>query len=202
MRAARPGESPEQAWDRFMREWRDLQLSPFFPIWTSASANEILSALYERVVIGSDWTRARPVTGGVERRADVSDVERAARVDGDRHDVEAAAYAVEPSPLEVVLGQACQPSLLVPGDGGRRRFVPSGTATLDLDEDDHVVFTAHEIDLALGEPNVPLDHREAGALECARRFRFRRLSESPSSVRHSARFAPPCPPDNVQSFGQ
>ena len=31
MRAARPGESPEQAWDRFMREWRELQLSPFFP---------------------------------------------------------------------------------------------------------------------------------------------------------------------------
>jgi hypothetical protein len=49
MRAARPGESPEQAWDRFMREWRELQLSPFFPIWTSASASEILSALYERV---------------------------------------------------------------------------------------------------------------------------------------------------------
>ena len=49
MRAARPGESPEQVWDRFMREWRELQLSPFFPIWTSASANEILSALYERV---------------------------------------------------------------------------------------------------------------------------------------------------------
>jgi hypothetical protein len=52
MRAARPGESSEQAWDRFMREWRELQLSPFFPIWTSASANEILSALYERVTIG------------------------------------------------------------------------------------------------------------------------------------------------------
>jgi hypothetical protein len=52
MRAARPGESPEQTWDRFMREWRDLQLSPFFPIWTSASADEILSRLYERVVVG------------------------------------------------------------------------------------------------------------------------------------------------------
>ena len=35
-----------------MREWRELQLSPFFPIWTSAAANEILSALYERAVIG------------------------------------------------------------------------------------------------------------------------------------------------------
>jgi hypothetical protein len=49
MRAPRPGETKEQTWDRFMREWRELQLSPFFPIWTSASANEILSALYERV---------------------------------------------------------------------------------------------------------------------------------------------------------
>jgi hypothetical protein len=52
MRAPRPGETAEQTWDRFMREWRDLQLSPFFPIWTSASANEILSALYERITIG------------------------------------------------------------------------------------------------------------------------------------------------------
>jgi len=53
VRAPRAGESPEQTWDRFMREWRELQLSPFFPIWTSASASEILSALYERVTIGS-----------------------------------------------------------------------------------------------------------------------------------------------------
>src|SRR5215510_8573603 len=52
MRLPRSGETAEQTWDRFMREWRDLQLSPFFPIWTSASASEILSALYERVTIG------------------------------------------------------------------------------------------------------------------------------------------------------
>jgi hypothetical protein len=49
MRAARPGETKEETWDRFMTEWRALQLSPFFPIWTSATANEMLSALYERV---------------------------------------------------------------------------------------------------------------------------------------------------------
>jgi hypothetical protein len=52
MRASRPGETAEQAWDRFMRQWRELQQSPFFPIWTSAAANEILSALYERVTVG------------------------------------------------------------------------------------------------------------------------------------------------------
>jgi hypothetical protein len=46
------GETAERAWDRFMRAWCELQRSPFFPIWTSASANEILSALYERVTIG------------------------------------------------------------------------------------------------------------------------------------------------------
>ena len=53
MRAARPGETKEQTWDRFMKEWRELQLSPFFPIWTSATANQILSGLYERVTVGS-----------------------------------------------------------------------------------------------------------------------------------------------------
>jgi hypothetical protein len=53
MRAARPGETPPQAWDRFMRDWRALQLSPFFPVWASAAVDEILSALYERIVVGS-----------------------------------------------------------------------------------------------------------------------------------------------------
>jgi len=52
-RAARPGETTEQTWDRFMTEWRALQLSPFFPVWTSATANQILSALYERMTVGS-----------------------------------------------------------------------------------------------------------------------------------------------------
>jgi hypothetical protein len=47
------GRDHRQTWDRFMREWRDLRLA-VLPIWTSASANEILSALYERVVVGSD----------------------------------------------------------------------------------------------------------------------------------------------------
>ena len=36
-----------------MRQWRELQLSPFFPIWTSATANQILSALYERMTVRS-----------------------------------------------------------------------------------------------------------------------------------------------------
>lgn len=53
MRAARPGETPQQTWDRFMRDWRALQLSPFFPVWASAAVDEILSALYERIVVGS-----------------------------------------------------------------------------------------------------------------------------------------------------
>src|SRR6266545_6369322 len=53
MRAARPGETPQQAWDRFMGDWRALQLSPFFPVWASATVDEILSALHERIVVGS-----------------------------------------------------------------------------------------------------------------------------------------------------
>src|SRR5262249_9727641 len=82
----------------------------------------------------------------VEGRANVADAESAARVDGDRDDVEPATHAVEPSPFQIVLGQARQTSLLVPGDCGRRRLVPSRATTLDLDEDDHVVVATHEVD--------------------------------------------------------
>ena len=52
MQAARPGESREQAWTRFMAEWRAIQEGPFFPIWASATADEILSALHERLLAG------------------------------------------------------------------------------------------------------------------------------------------------------
>ena len=53
MRAARPGETPQQVWNRFLGDWRALQLSPFFPVWASATVDEILSALHERIVVGS-----------------------------------------------------------------------------------------------------------------------------------------------------
>jgi hypothetical protein len=53
MQVARPGESREQAWDRFIRDWRALQEeSPFFRMWASAAIDEMLSALHERLVIG------------------------------------------------------------------------------------------------------------------------------------------------------
>jgi hypothetical protein len=53
MRAPRAGESPTQTWDRFMGEWRALQRSPFFPMWASAAVDEMLSALHEKLVVGS-----------------------------------------------------------------------------------------------------------------------------------------------------
>ena len=53
MQAAEPGENREQAWGRFMRDWAALQQSPLFPMWASAGVDEILSALYERIVVGS-----------------------------------------------------------------------------------------------------------------------------------------------------
>jgi thiol-disulfide isomerase/thioredoxin len=53
MQVAKPGESREQAWDRFIRDWRALQEeSPFFRMWASAAVDEMLSALHERVVVG------------------------------------------------------------------------------------------------------------------------------------------------------
>src|SRR5262249_12364930 len=50
MQVPRPGESREQAWPRFIRDWLALQLSPFFQIWASAAIDEILSALHERLI--------------------------------------------------------------------------------------------------------------------------------------------------------
>jgi len=53
MQVARPGESRERAWDRFIRDWRALQEeSPFFRMWASAAVDEMLSALHERLVVG------------------------------------------------------------------------------------------------------------------------------------------------------
>jgi Thioredoxin len=50
--SARPGESEEQARDRGMREFVAMQNSPLFDLWASAGADEILSALYEKLVVG------------------------------------------------------------------------------------------------------------------------------------------------------
>jgi len=54
MQRPKPGEAtPEATWDRFMVDWRELQLSPFPVLWASAAIDEMLSALHERLVVGS-----------------------------------------------------------------------------------------------------------------------------------------------------
>jgi hypothetical protein len=50
--AARAGESPEQAKARSATEFAALQNSPFFDLWASAGADEILSALHEKLTVG------------------------------------------------------------------------------------------------------------------------------------------------------
>jgi hypothetical protein len=50
--AARSGESAEQAKERGMREFAAMQASPFFDLWAAAGLDEILSALYEKRVVG------------------------------------------------------------------------------------------------------------------------------------------------------
>ncbi|HEY5724479.1 MAG TPA: thioredoxin family protein [Methylomirabilota bacterium] len=50
---ARPGESEAQAKDRAAREFVALQGSPFFDVWAAAGVDEILSALYEKLTVGS-----------------------------------------------------------------------------------------------------------------------------------------------------
>jgi hypothetical protein len=53
IRAPRPGEAPAETQARGDREFMALQESPFFRIWACAGVDEILSALHERLVMGS-----------------------------------------------------------------------------------------------------------------------------------------------------
>ena len=53
IRGARPGESNEDAQKRGDREFLELQQSPFFRVWARAGADEILSALHRRLLLGS-----------------------------------------------------------------------------------------------------------------------------------------------------
>jgi hypothetical protein len=52
IRAPRPGESHEETRQRSEREFGALVDSPFWGIWTSATVDEIISALHRRAVIG------------------------------------------------------------------------------------------------------------------------------------------------------
>jgi len=53
IRSQRPGESKEETKQRADRAFTDLQRSPFFKIWACAGVDEILTALHERLVVGS-----------------------------------------------------------------------------------------------------------------------------------------------------
>lgn len=49
--AVRPGETEQQAKERSGREFVALQRSPFFDLWACAGIDEILSALYEKMMV-------------------------------------------------------------------------------------------------------------------------------------------------------
>ena len=53
IRGARAGETPEQTRERAEGEFTALQRSPFFKIWACAGVDEMISALHERLVLGS-----------------------------------------------------------------------------------------------------------------------------------------------------
>ena len=53
LRAPKPGETPEETRERGTRDFFALQASPFFHLWACAGIDEILSALHERLVVGS-----------------------------------------------------------------------------------------------------------------------------------------------------
>ncbi|MFN8524774.1 MAG: thioredoxin family protein [Chloroflexota bacterium] len=49
----RPGESAEQAATRAFAEFQSMLASPMFDVWATAGVAEMISMLYERVVVGS-----------------------------------------------------------------------------------------------------------------------------------------------------
>ena len=51
IRSARPGETPEQTQARGGKEFFALFDTPFYDVWAHAAIAEILSGLYERVVV-------------------------------------------------------------------------------------------------------------------------------------------------------
>ena len=53
LRAAKPGESADDAKQRGGRQIGELLESPFFDVWARAGINEIVSALHERLVVGA-----------------------------------------------------------------------------------------------------------------------------------------------------
>jgi len=53
LRAARPGETPEQTQKRGAQAFAGMIGSPMFEVWGCGACDEIISMLYERMVVGS-----------------------------------------------------------------------------------------------------------------------------------------------------
>src|SRR5262249_39131535 len=55
MQRQKPGETTkEQTWERFLTDWKSLQVdTTFFPLWGGAAIDEMLSALHERLLCGA-----------------------------------------------------------------------------------------------------------------------------------------------------
>jgi hypothetical protein len=53
IRAPKPGEGKDEAMDRGLRDFFAFQETPFFRMWASAAADEIISMLHERLRVGS-----------------------------------------------------------------------------------------------------------------------------------------------------
>jgi len=53
IRAPKPGEGKDEAMERGLRDFFAFQETPFFRMWASAAADEIISMLHERLRVGS-----------------------------------------------------------------------------------------------------------------------------------------------------
>jgi len=112
-------------------------------------------------------------------------LQNVARAEGHRHDVEAAAHTVEAARLQIMLGEAGEPALLVPGDCRGGSVAPRRPPAFDLDEHDDTGVAADEVDLALAEAHVAIGHGEPGPLEETRGGVFRSSSQCPPRIAHA-----------------
>ncbi|MGE0058583.1 MAG: hypothetical protein AB7T32_11425, partial [Dehalococcoidia bacterium] len=53
IRGPRPGETAEETAARGGKEFGELRAGPFWKVWTSATVDEIISALQRRVLLGT-----------------------------------------------------------------------------------------------------------------------------------------------------
>ena len=105
-------------------------------------------------------------------------------VQRDGHHVEAAADLAEAFPLEVVLRQPSQPTLLFSGHCRLGRISLALASGFHLDENQCGAVARDQIDLAEARPHVPIEDHQALLLKEARSLLLASSADRPPRVHY------------------